>query len=134
MTCYNHIAVTTHFVTKQIKGKGRGKFLGFPTINMEVPEGFDIANGVYAAWVTIAGTRFRGALHWGPIPTFDETKKSLEVFLLGLGEHELSHADLSVVSVEIKEKIRDIIKFPSVDTLTRQMEKDVARVRKILTE
>lgn len=108
--------------------------MGFPTINMEVPKGFDLTNGVYAVWVTIAGTRFRGAMHFGPIPTFDQTKKSLEVFLLGLGEHELSHADLSVVSVELKEKLRDIIKFPSVDALTRQLEKDIASVRKVLTE
>ena len=124
----------THFISKQIKGKGRGKFLGYPTINMEIPKEFDLENGVYAAWITIAGTKFRGALHFGPIPTFDETKKSLEVFLLGIGDHELSHADLSVISVEIKEKLRDVIKFPSVDALTRQLEKDVAAVRKVLTE
>jgi len=101
---------------------------------MVIPENFDLAYGVYAAWVTIAGTKFRGALHFGPIPTFDQTKASLEVFLLGLGEHELSHADLSAISVEIKEKIRDIVKFPSVDALTRQLEKDVASVRKVLVE
>jgi riboflavin kinase / FMN adenylyltransferase len=126
--------MTTHFTSKQIKGNGRGKFLGYPTINMEIPGDFDLVSGVYAVWVTIAGTRLRGAMHYGPIPTFDQTKKSLEVFLLGLGEHELSHADLSVISVEIKEKLRDVIRFPSVDALTRQMEKDVATVRKVLSE
>jgi riboflavin kinase/FMN adenylyltransferase len=126
--------MTTHFTSKQIKGKGRGKFLGYPTINMEIPKDFDLATGVYAVWVTINGTRFRGALHWGPIPTFDETKKSLEVFLLGLGDHELSHADLSIIMIEPKIKLRGIIRFPSVDALTQQLERDIASVRKILTE
>jgi riboflavin kinase/FMN adenylyltransferase len=125
--------MTTHFTGTQIKGKGRGKFLGYPTINMKIPEDFDLGYGVYAVWVTIAGTKFRGALHFGPIPTFDQSNKSLEVFLLGLGEHELSHADLSSIFVEIVEKLRDIIKFPSVDALTRQLEKDVMEVRKLLT-
>ena len=101
---------------------------------MEVPVDFDVTPGVYAVWVTIAGTRFRGAMHWGPIPTFDETKKSLEVFLLGLGEHELSHADLSTIAVDIKEKLRNIIKFSSVNMLAQQLERDIASARKILTE
>lgn len=126
--------MTTHFTTRQIKGKGRGKFLGFPTINMEAPVGFELADGVYAVWVTVAGTKFRGAMHWGPIPTFDDPQPSLEVFLLRLGERELSHADLSEISVEVVHKIRDVIHFPSIDELTRQMEKDVLEVRRVLKE
>jgi len=126
--------MTTHFITKQIKGHGRGKLLGFPTVNLAVPRDFDLVDGIYAVWVIIEGTRFRGAMHWGPIPTFDEKVKSLEVFILGLGEHELSHADITRIFVEPVERIRDIMKFDSVDALTRQMEKDVARVRSLLKE
>lgn len=126
--------MTTHFITKQIKGHGRGKFLGFPTINLEVPEKFELDNGIYASWVTIDGTRFRGALHWGPIPTFDEKEQSLEVFLLGPGEHELASADVSKILVEPVERLRDVLKFDSIELLTRQMEKDVARVRSLLKE
>jgi riboflavin kinase/FMN adenylyltransferase len=127
--------VTTHFASKQIKGKGRGKFLGYPTINMEVPSGFELDDGIYAVWVTIAGTRFRGAMHWGPIPTFDDADKSLEVFLLGIDDDALlDRADVSVISVEIVKKLRDVIRFPSIDALTAQMGKDVRQVRRILHE
>ena len=108
--------------------------MGFPTINMEVPPDFTLASGVYAVWVTISETKIRGAMHWGPIPTFDETQKSLEVFLLGVGDHELSHADLSHISVDVKERIRDIVKFPTVDDLTQQLEKDSSDVRRLLPE
>lgn len=126
--------MTTRFTTNQIKGKGRGKLLGYPTINLEVPIGFDLADGIYAAWVTINGTKFRGALHWGPIPTFEETNKSLEVYVLGVGDHELEHADLSAVTVEPVARLRNIGKFATITSLTRQIELDVIAVRKNLRD
>jgi riboflavin kinase / FMN adenylyltransferase len=126
--------MTTRFTTKQIKGKGRGKFLGYPTINLEIPVGFELSEGIYAAWVTIDGTRFRGALHWGPIPTFDEEAKSLEVYVLGVGDHELTHADLSHVTIEPIALLRNIGRFATIDALTRQIELDVIAVRKNLRD
>jgi riboflavin kinase/FMN adenylyltransferase len=101
---------------------------------MKIPDGFELDFGIYAAWVTVSGTRFRGALHWGPIPTFDDTDKSLEVFLLGVGEHELSHADVSQISVEIIKKLRDVVSFSSIEALTDQISRDVVSVRKTLIE
>jgi riboflavin kinase / FMN adenylyltransferase len=126
--------VTTHFTSKQVTGKGRGKFLGYPTINMEVPADFELSDGIYAVWVTLSGTRFRGALHWGPVPVFDEEKKSLEVFILGVSDRELSHANFSLIAIEIVKKLRDVANFPSVDALTEQMRKDIVEVRKTLRE
>lgn len=126
--------MTTRFTTNQIKGKGRGKFLGFPTVNLAVPSGFELADGIYASWVTIDGIRFRGALHWGSIPTFDETKKSLEVYILGVGDHDLAHADLTAVTVEPVARLRDIERFATIEALTRQIELDVIAVRKNLRE
>jgi len=126
--------MTTRFITHQITGKGRGKFIGYPTINMAIPDDMDLGFGVYAAWVTLSGVRCRGAMHWGPIPTFDDADSHLEVFLLDLSDHELSHTDMSAIDVEPVKKLRDIIKFPSVNALTQQMEKDVSSVRKTLVE
>ncbi len=99
---------------------------------MAIPEGFDLGEGIYAAWVTISGTKFRGAMHWGPIPTFDDTSRNLEVFLLGLDGMDLTNSDTTKILVEPVKKIRDVINFPSVDALTRQMEEDVRTVRSIL--
>ena len=126
--------MTTRFTTKQVKGRGRGKLLGYPTINLEVPPHFELADGVYAAWVTIQGTKFRGALHWGPIPTFDESQKSLEVYVLGVDDHDLAHADLSAITVEPIARLRSIGKFATIAALTRQIELDVIAVRKNLRE
>lgn len=41
------------FTANVIKGKGRGKELGFPTINLAVPENFNLKPGIYACWVKL---------------------------------------------------------------------------------
>ena len=72
------------FESTHIKGKGRGKPMGFPTINLEIPENFKLKNGIYAAKVTIENKTFVAALHYGPVPTFGDLQKSLEVYLIGV--------------------------------------------------
>ena len=60
------------FESTHIKGKGRGKPMGFPTINLKIPENFELKDGIYAAKVVIENITFVGALHYGPVPTFSE--------------------------------------------------------------
>ena len=126
--------MTTEFTTAHIKGHGRGKFLGYPTVNLAIPQGFELADGIYAVRVTAGGNTFQGAMHWGSIPTFDQSEKSLEVFLLDVNDQLLSHTDLSTVTVQVVEKIRDVEKFSSLQALTRKIDTDVAAVRRILKE
>lgn len=68
------------FKTQQIKGQGRGHQIGFPTINLEIPSDLVLDEGVYASWVTINDVPYKGALHYGAIPTFDQEDRSIEVF------------------------------------------------------
>lgn len=126
--------MTVRFVTNQVRGKGRGKFMGYPTINMSIPAHFELEHGIYAVWVTLDSLKFKGAMHWGPIPTFDDVAPSLEVFLLGLEGQDLSNTDTSHIEVEVVSRLRDVHKFSSVIELTDQMDKDVSAVRKILVE
>ena len=69
---------TAHVIT----GAGRGKGLGFPTVNLEIPPQLTIAEGIYAVDVEVAGARYKGAMHFGPIPVFNDPKPSLEIFIL----------------------------------------------------
>ncbi len=101
---------------------------------MVVPKDFELEYGVYAVWVKLDDLSFRGAMHWGPIPTFDDEHPSLEVFLLGLDGQDLSNTDTSYIEIDVVEKLRSIIKFSSVVELTMQMEKDVTDARRILVE
>ena len=93
------------FTTRQIKGHGRGKLLGFPTINMEIPTGMDLLEGIYAAWISIGGKTFMGALHYGPVPVFGQQTNSLEVFLLDVRDDQIG--DTSSIEVDPVKRLRD---------------------------
>lgn len=122
------------FESTHIKGKGRGKPMGFPTINLIIPDGFKLKNGIYATKVTIEKKVFKGALHFGPVPTFKELEKSLEIFLIDANpvDYELlENLDGKIIRVEIIKFLRDIIKFKLVEDLVRQIGEDVRQIKKI---
>lgn len=121
-----------NITSRQIKGKGRGKLLGYPTINLEIPARLDLAEGIWAAWVTIAGKRYAAALHFGPIPTFGEQEKSLEVFLLDTTDDDLAGTENASIEVDPVARLRDILSFDSPESLARQIKNDVAEVCDIL--
>lgn len=124
------------FTSTQIKGKGRGKLMGFPTINLKIPDNFELDDGIYSAKVSIENKVYSGALHYGPVPTFGETEKSLEVYLIGLTNYELrinelENLDNKIIKVEIIKYLREIKKFGKVEKLVGQIKKDVINIKKI---
>ena len=120
------------YKTKQIKGKGRGKLLGYPTINLEIPASFSREEGIYAGWVWIGKKQFKGAFHYGPVPTFHEKDKSLEVFLINALEKDLERSEIMTIEFELIERIRDIIEFSNSDNLSKQIGIDIQMINKIL--
>lgn len=120
------------FQSRQVKGHGRGKGLGYPTINLEIPGNFHLDAGVYAVWVEIGDKVYKGALHYGPTPTFDEKKHALEVYLLDVSDPDAPDTYGVPISIDIVSFIRDIEKFENSDALVEQIGKDVDQVRKEL--
>ena len=116
------------FESTHISGKGRGKPMGFPTINLKIPENFKLKNGVYAVKVSIEKKIFKGALHYGPVPTFEELQKSLEVYLIELNGYEVEDLEGKLIKVEVIKYLRDIKKFRLVEDLVRQIEEDVRQI------
>ena len=102
-----------------IKGAQLGRTIGFPTANIQYPENIvKIPYGVYAAKV---GEK-RAMLNWGMKPTVHNTFEPV------VEAHVLDFAgDLygKNIKIEILKKIRDEIKFPSLDELRQQIEKDI---------
>lgn len=124
------------FESTHIKGKGRGKPMGFPTINLKIPENFELKEGIYATKVVIENKTFKGALHYGPVPTFNEQVKSLEVYLIeisneSLKDFGLENIDEKIIKVEIIKYLRPIIKFEKVEELVRQIESDVNNIKSL---
>ena len=115
------------FTAQVIKGKGRGKsIVGFPTFNLQIPENFQTREGVYACCVWIGTAHYRGALHYGPTPTFDETEKVLEIFVLSYEDKE----PVTELSFELGPYLRPVATFLRPEDLRHQIALDVARARK----
>ena len=110
-------------ISQVIRGAGRGKSLGFPTINLAYHK-LELPFGVYSAKVYTRVGVFWGALHFGPCKIFGLTEPSLEVHLIGFD------GDLygKKVKVEILKKIRDTMDFNTADDLKKQIERDIQEI------
>jgi riboflavin kinase/FMN adenylyltransferase len=120
------------FQAKHIKGNGRGVTLGFPTINLDFPSDVILDDGIYAAWVVIANKTYKGALHFGPVPTFDQPEKSMEVYLLDVTDESVPDTHDVLIEIDIVERLRDVKDFAETDDLIAQIADDVEKVNTIL--
>ena len=113
-----------------VKGNQIGRTIGFPTanINVEDPEKLIPANGVYAVMVNVNGQLHRGAMNIGTRPTFDNGERKLEVFLLNFDKDIYGER----ITVHFKFRLRDELKFPSVDKLIEQMNVDIRTTLELL--
>ena len=115
---------------KVIRGADRGKHLGFPTANLDIPSQALPKTGVYAVWVRVeAEDRWRpGAAHVGYNRTFDEKVKKLEVHLLEFSG-DLYGKTLEIIPVR---HLRDEERYESADVLIRQMQRDCRTAAQLL--
>ncbi len=114
-----------------VHGSARGHSLGFPTANVGVPPGKLIpAFGIYACWAEVNGERHKAAISIGIRPTFEQTEPDIrvEAYLLDYGKDLYGQK----VTLEFIQRLRDEMKYPSVEALIAQIESDVATVRSIL--
>ena len=111
-------------------GERVGRQLGFPTANIGVePNKLIPALGAYAGRVRGPDGDFTAALSVGYRPTFGGTQLRVEAFLLDF-EGDLYQKRLELRFVKY---LHPDIKFPSTDDLVRQLHKDVADTRRIVS-
>ncbi len=110
------------------RGAGRGRDLGYPTANLrpDHPDKCLPPDGIYAVRMELDGEPRPGVAHLGPVPTYDEPERRLEVHLLEWGGEPLYGAR---PSVEFVARLRPVERFESPAELVRQMETDVAAAR-----
>ena len=110
-----------------IAGDQLGHKLGFPTANLDVSGLVLPADGVYAARVLVNGKAHHAALNIGLRPTLhrDQPERRFEVHLLDFS------GDLYGVELEVEfvARLRDEMKFSSLDALKVQIAADVARAK-----
>lgn len=112
-----------------VHGDHRGRTLGYPTANLNAPDRKLIpANGIYAVRVRLGREYFNGAANIGVRPQFGGGPRLVEVYILDF-DRDIYGQELEVQFVE---RLRDEMKFESVEALVRQMGQDVAKARSIL--
>ena len=112
-----------------VTGEKLGRTLGFPTANIEVGPSMAIpGNGIYATIAVVDGERHMAATSIGTRPTFDGKGRTIEAFLLGFDKNLYNKQ----LRLEFVQRLRDELKFDSVDALLRQMELDVEQTRTLL--
>ncbi|GAB6165253.1 bifunctional riboflavin kinase/FAD synthetase [Thermostilla marina] len=105
-----------------VHGAARGRTLGYPTANLQRVRTILPREGIYAGAAWVEGCRLPAAVSLGGNPTFDEYSVKFEVFILDF-EGDLYDQWLEV---EFLERLRDVEKHDSVESLLSQMQEDVA--------
>ncbi|KAF3982177.1 MAG: bifunctional riboflavin kinase/FAD synthetase [Methylococcales symbiont of Hymedesmia sp. n. MRB-2018] len=115
-----------------VHGNKRGRTIDFPTANIQMFRKNTPITGVYAVTMTgIDNQKITGIANVGTRPTVDGDKKViLETYLFDFNEEIYGR----YVEVHFKQKIRDEVRFDSIDQLKAQIEKDIIIAKQILDD
>jgi riboflavin kinase/FMN adenylyltransferase len=115
-----------------VPGAARGRSIGFPTANIQVdhPRKLVPREGVYAVMVNVdsSGRLLKGMMNIGRRPTFGGGPVKIEVHIIDF-ESELYERSIEVLFVR---RLRDEMRFASIDDLVRQLNEDKQRCIGIL--
>jgi riboflavin kinase/FMN adenylyltransferase len=114
-----------------IHGDGRGRKINIPTANIDYPNDKVIpANGVYACWAWIGDEKHPAAINIGINPTFtpDKQTPNVEAHILDFDRDLYDQA----LKLEFVKRLRDELKFDSVEALLEKIHEDIAETREIL--
>lgn len=116
---------------KVVEGRRLGRELGFPTANILPDDLHKLVpnDGVYAVYVNVEGVRYEGMLNVGTRPTVNSNvdHRSIEVHIFDFSRHIYDQP----ISVSFVERIRDEVKFESLDKLIEQLVKDKTAAMRI---
>lgn len=110
-----------------VHGDKRGKKIGFPTANIhpENPEKIVPKKGVYAVWVRVDGSYYKGMMNIGNRPTFGGTEQTLEAYIFDFDQDIYGRE----IQVQFVERIRDERSFNGLEELKDQLETDRKNVQ-----
>jgi riboflavin kinase/FMN adenylyltransferase len=110
------------------RGRGYGSKYTVPTINLSRYEELVPKDGVYITWTRVAKERFDSVTNVGNRPTFENELFAIETHLLNF--HPIELTPETEVEICFLERLRDEIKFPSVEALREQIARDVKKARR----
>jgi riboflavin kinase / FMN adenylyltransferase len=110
-----------------VHGDHRGRELGYPTANLELPPALAVpADGVYAGWLD----GLPAAISVGTNPTFGAADRRVEAYAIDQVGLDLYG---QVVALDFVTRLRPMVTFDGIDALVAQMAVDVAQSRTFLS-
>ena len=105
-----------------IHGNNIGKTISFPTANIKIDAPYKLVpkNGVYIVKTIIDNQITFGMMNIGYNPTFNGKQKSIEIHFINFNKN-IYHKNLTI---EMISRIRNEIKFNTVENLKKQLEQD----------
>lgn len=115
-----------YYITGEvINGKKLGKKLGYPTANIKLLVNYALPKeGVYNTEIIVRNKSYKAATSLGKNITFNEKIEKIEAHILNFDE--LIYGER--ISIRFIEKIREMLKFDTLDELTLQLQKDVLEI------
>jgi riboflavin kinase / FMN adenylyltransferase len=110
------------------RGRGYGSKYTVPTINLARYEELVPKDGVYITWTRVGTERFDSVTNVGNRPTFGAELFAIETHLLNF--HPIDMTPETEVEICFLQRLRDEIKFPSVEALREQIARDVKKARR----
>jgi riboflavin kinase/FMN adenylyltransferase len=112
------------------RGRGYGAKYTVPTINLAHYEELVPKDGVYITRTRIGEECFDSVTNVGNRPTFGADSFAIETHLLNF--HPIALSAETEVELHFLDRLRDEIKFPSVEALKEQIGRDVRKAQKYL--
>lgn len=113
-----------------VKGRQRGRAIGFPTANLQTENELIPPHGVYATTLIIDGIVHAALTNIGSNPTFgDSTTTTIETFVLNFDGDLYGQA----VQLGFVQRLRDERRFEGIDALKAQIEADRSRAERLFT-
>ena len=107
-----------------IEGNRLGNKLGFPTANIRISENLALKNGVYATYTYIDENKYKSITNIGHNPTVEKDYRVAETYVFNFQGNLYSKN----VKIEFEYFIRDEKKFPCIDELKKQVNRDINSV------
>ena len=110
------------------RGRGYGSKYTVPTINLARYEELVPKDGVYITCTRVGAEQFESVTNVGNRPTFGAELFAVEAHLLNF--HPIELTPETKVEICFLERLREEIKFPSVEALREQIWRDVGKARR----
>lgn len=112
------------------RGRGFGTKYTVPTINLAHYDELVPKDGVYITRTRVGAECFDSVTNIGNRPTFGSDSFAIESHLLNF--HPLELTAETEVELHFLDRLRDEVKFPSVEALKKQIGRDVAKAERYL--